>query len=90
MVVPFVFTNSVVGRIICVRQKDGSEYWLPNPDPGMDPVFNSAHTMRLNQRVPSIFSALFLSVLTFNKEAKRNFEPLQKAVGLTTYGSWHQ
>lgn len=90
MVVPFVFTNSVSGRIIFIRQKDGSEYCLSNPDPGTDPVLNSAHTMRINQRVSSVFSAFFTSVLIFNKKAEINFEPLQKAVGLTTYGSWHQ
>lgn len=31
---PFFFTNSVVGRIICIRQKEGLEYWLLNTDPG--------------------------------------------------------
>lgn len=33
MAVPFLFTNSVSGRIICIRQK-GLEYWLLNIDPG--------------------------------------------------------
>lgn len=56
----------------------------------LDPVLNSAHTMRLKQRVSSVFSAFFPSVLIFNKKAEINFETLQEAVGLTTYGSWHQ
>lgn len=80
MVAPSLFTKSVAGRIICIRQKDGSEYWLSNPDPGTDPVLDAAHTKRQNQSVQCIqcFSGCDL---IFNK-TERNSELLPLSVGI--------